>query len=146
MEELINRMNVLLADSYQLYLKSASFHWNVKGPNFPQYHDFFGNFYDEVYGSIDTIAEFIRALDGIPQNTPSFIKQNANIVEQPKVLPANEMFDELAFDVQVIIKDIMEAMSLADRFREVGLSNFLQDRHAAFKKHAWMLKSITSKA
>lgn len=146
MDELINRMNVLLADSYQIYLKAHSFHWNVKGPNFPQYHSFFGDFYEEVYDSVDTIAEHIRALDGAPQNTPSQIKQNSNVVEQPKVQSAAEMFDELSFDTQVIIKDILDAMSLAERFREVGLSNFLQDRHAAFKKHAWMLKATGTKA
>ncbi len=138
MDELINRMNRLLADSYQIYLKAHFFHWNVTGPNFPQYHEFLGNFYEEVYGSIDPIAEFIRTLDGTPQNSPSMLKQNSTVVETNEVRSAGEM-------TGIAVKDIMLAMEMADKFNEVGLSNYLQERHAAFKKHAWMLKSIQKK-
>jgi len=145
MDELINRMNRLLADSYQIYLKAHFFHWNVTDPNFPQYHEFLGNFYEEVYGSIDPIAEFIRTLDGTPQNSPSMLKQNSTVVETNEVRSAGEMMDELLFDTGVAVKDIMLAMEMADKFNEVGLSNYLQERHAAFKKHAWMLKSIQKK-
>lgn len=145
MEELINRMNKLLADSYQIYLKAHYFHWNVTGPNFPQYHEFLGNLYEEVYGSIDPIAEFIRSIDGIPQNSPSMIKQNSTVVETNNVSSAEEMMNELLSDTGIAVKDIMIAMEMADKFNEVGLSNYLQERHAAFKKHAWMLRSIQKK-
>lgn len=145
MEELINRMNRLLADSYQIYLKAHFFHWNVTGPDFPEYHQFLGNFYEEIYGSIDPIAEFIRTLDGTPHNSPSMIKQNSTVVETNEVRSASEMMEELLFDTGVAVKDIMQAMEMADKFNEVGLSNYLQERHAAFKKHAWMLRSIQKK-
>ena len=145
MEELINRMNRLLADSYQIYLKAHFFHWNVTGPDFPEYHQFLGNFYEEIYGSIDPIAEFIRTLDGTPQTSPSMIKQNSTVVETNEVRSASEMMEELLFDTGVAVKDIMQAMEMADKFNEVGLSNYLQERHAAFKKHAWMLRSIQKK-
>ena len=145
MDELINRMNKLLADSYQFYLKAHYFHWNVTGPNFPQYHEFLGNLYVEVYNSIDPIAEFIRSIDGIPQNSPSMIKQNSTVVETNDVRDASEMMNELLLDTGVAVKSFMLAMEMADKFNEVGLSNFLQERHAAFKKHAWMLKSTQKK-
>jgi starvation-inducible DNA-binding protein len=145
MDELINRMNRLLADSYQFYLKAHYFHWNVTGPNFPQYHEFLGNLYVEVYGSIDPIAEFIRTIDGTPQNSPSMLKQNSTVVETNDVRSAEEMMDELLLDTGAAVKSVMLAMEMADKFNEVGLSNFLQERHAAFKKHAWMLKSIQKK-
>lgn len=145
MDELINRMNKLLADSYQIYLKAHFFHWNVTGPDFPEYHQFLGNFYEEIYGSIDPIAEFIRTLDGTPQNSPSMIKQNSTVVETNDVRGASEMMEELLFDTGVAVKDVMLAMEMADKFNEVGLSNYLQERHAAFKKHAWMLRSIQKK-
>ena len=63
MEELINKMKVVLASSFAFYLKAHNFHWNVEGVNFPQYHEFFGNLYEEVHSAIDKIAEEIRALD-----------------------------------------------------------------------------------
>lgn len=141
MDELITRLNRVLADSYLFYLKTHFYHWNIKGPFFPAYHPFLGELYEEVYGSIDPLAEFIRALDGVPQNSPSVLKQNSNVLETNEVKPAMEMLADLHFDTSIIIKDILESASMADKFNEIGLSNFLQDRHAAFKKHAWMLNA-----
>ena len=36
MKELIERMKVVLADSFAFYLKAHYYHWNVEGINFPQ--------------------------------------------------------------------------------------------------------------
>ena len=40
MDELIEQMKVALASTFAFYLKAHNFHWNVEGPNFPQYHSF----------------------------------------------------------------------------------------------------------
>lgn len=146
MEELIDRLNKFLASTYVIYLKSHFFHWNVRGSDFPMYHAFLGDFYAEIYGSVDDIAEHIRQLDGIPFNSPSMIRQNSYISEASNNVPVSiEMFNELLADVQQVSKDLVDINRISDRFSEIGLSNFLQDRHAAFRKHAWMLKSIVAK-
>ena len=62
--QLIDKLKELLASTFSLYLKAHNYHWNVTGPNFAQYHEFFGDFYEEVHGSVDTTAEEIRKLGG----------------------------------------------------------------------------------
>ena len=61
MEEITNPLKVAFADTYALYVKAQNYHWNVEGPMFPMYHEFFGNIYEEVGGAIDRFAEEIRA-------------------------------------------------------------------------------------
>jgi starvation-inducible DNA-binding protein len=141
MDELIDRLNKVLADSYQFSLKSHFYHWNVTGPDFPQYHDFLGDIYAEVRGSIDQTAEYIRTIDGVPHNSPSMVRQNSDIKETSVVKPALEMISDLVSDTAIAVNNLMDAMEMADKFNEVGISNYLQERHAAYKKHAWMLKS-----
>lgn len=145
MNELINKMNVFLANSYAFYLKAHFYHWNVLGSDFPMYHTFLGDLYDEVYGSIDTTAEHIRQLDGIPQNSPSMLKQNSELTEATAVKSSEEIFNELNLDVLKLISDTVELDRLAGRFSKIGLSNYIQDRNAAFEKHSWMLKSIVKR-
>src|SRR4030066_589817 len=53
----------LLADTYTLYLKTHSFHWNVTGPMFNTLHLMFEVQYTELALAVDLIAERIRALD-----------------------------------------------------------------------------------
>lgn len=142
MDELINRLNKFLASSYTFYLKAHFYHWNVEGPDFPQYHKFFGKVYDEVYSSIDDIAEQIRQLDGTPHNSPSMLLQNSYIKESKDTKYVKDIVQEFVNDVNKMSSDLLELNKMAERFSEMGLSNFLQDRHAAFRKHAWMFRSI----
>ena len=46
---LADSLKVLLATSYAFAIKIQNFHWNVEGDNFPQYHKFFNDMYDEVF-------------------------------------------------------------------------------------------------
>ena len=61
--ELIDKAKTVLADTFVMYMKSHSYHWNVIGPDFPQLHEFFGNLYEDLHGAVDPLAEHVRALD-----------------------------------------------------------------------------------
>ena len=52
-----------LADTFFMYQKAHSYHWNVEGNLFPMLHEFFGNLYEEIYGAVDPMAEQIRSLN-----------------------------------------------------------------------------------
>jgi len=52
----------VLADTFMLYAKTHSFHWNVTGPYFHSLHNFFKELYEDLIEGGDTIAERIRAL------------------------------------------------------------------------------------
>jgi DNA-binding ferritin-like protein len=41
-------LKTLLASTYAFAIKAQYFHWNVEGSNFAQYHEFFGNVYQEI--------------------------------------------------------------------------------------------------
>jgi starvation-inducible DNA-binding protein len=141
-EQLIESMKVVLADSFAFYLKAHQFHWNVEGPDFPQYHDFLSDLYEEVYGSVDRIAEQIRALGEYAPGSFSRFKELSSIADSTGAPTAGEMFNTLAGDNQIVLSTLMRTYKLAEEYSEIGLSNFLQDRYDAHKKHAWMISSI----
>ena len=75
MKELIEQMKVSLASVFALYLKTHNFHFNVEGPNFPQYHDFLGDMYEEIFDSFDPMAEELRTLQSyVPASFSRFLK------------------------------------------------------------------------
>ena len=53
MTELKQALKISFASTFSFYLKAANYHWNVEGPNFPQYHELFDKIYNEVYDSIN---------------------------------------------------------------------------------------------
>jgi starvation-inducible DNA-binding protein len=143
METLIELMKKVLADSYSFTVKAQNYHWNVEGPNFVQYHDFFKKLYDEVYSSIDTTAEEIRALGSYTPGSFSRFQELSDIEDETGFPIPAEMFRKLISDNQIILETLNTAFSLADNFNEQGLADHIAGRIAAHKKHDWMLKSIS---
>ena len=143
MEELVQQMKVYLADNVAFGMKAQQYHWNIEGADFPQYHEFLGNLYEEVDGVIDNIGEFIRTLDAYAPLGPRRIAELTSITDAEIAPNPMVMMRNLYNDNNMVISTIMEAYRLAERYSEIGLSNFLQDRIVAHKKHQWMLRSIT---
>lgn len=142
-ESLIEAMRVALADSFAFYLKAHKFHWNVEGSNFPQYHDFLGKLYEEVFNATDMIAEKIRILgDYAPGSLGEFNKLTSVEEEQTGQLSPVHMMRSLVLDNQIVIDSLTKAYEMAEQSKKIGVSNFLQDRVDIHEKHSWMLKSI----
>lgn len=152
MEELINRLNRVLADSFIMYFKAHAFHWNVEGVLFSQYHDFFGGIYEEVYGSIDSTAEEIRKL-GYP--APMSLEELYNNKSPSAAAPAEteynifgsqipqilQMLQELDVLNSAVIASLNSAFMIANESNEQGLADYIAGRLSAHKKHQWMIRS-----
>ena len=146
MDTLVEQTKKVLAETFALYLKAHNYHWNVEGPDFPQYHEFFGDFYEEVYGAVDRIAEEIRALGSYAPGSFGRFKELSTIQDETSIPDHMTMVVRLNTDNNTLLNTISTAYKLAEQYNEIGLSNFLQDRYDAHKKHAWMLKSVLVKA
>ena len=134
-EELVNLLKVLLADTVALKFKAHGYHWNVETDDFPQYHEFFGNFYEEVYGAVDSIAEHIRALDAYAPSTFERYTELSDIKSEERILQAGQMIQQLSNDNQTMIQSLISAYHAAEESAELGLANFIQDRIDQHKKH-----------
>jgi starvation-inducible DNA-binding protein len=143
METLVEMMKKVLADTFAMYLKSHNYHWNVEGPNFPQYHDFFGNLYQELHGAVDTIAEQIRALDSYAPGSFSRFMELTEIEDELNVPLGTDMARKLSTDNEKVLNTLNVTFKLAEQFDQQGLMDFLAGRIDTHKKHAWMLRSIS---
>ena len=139
---LVDELKKVHADAFTFYLKAHYYHWNVEGPNFPQYHDFLQNLYQEVFASVDTLAELIRTLDSYAPGTLTRLKELTSIEETDDVPDGITMMSRLLQENNILRASLLTAYRTAETSGEIGISNFLQDRIQAHEKHAWMLRSI----
>jgi len=142
METLVEMMRKVLADTFAMYLKAHNYHWNVEGPNFPQYHEFFGNLYEELHGAVDPIAEEIRSLDAYAPGSFSRFMELTDIQDELNVPMGREMAVKLLADNAIVLSTLNMAFKLADQFDKQGLADFVAGRIDVHNKHAWMLRSI----
>jgi starvation-inducible DNA-binding protein len=144
---LTDTLKTILATAYALSIKAQNFHWNVEGPDFPQYHDFFGNFYEEVYNNtIDRTAELIRQLDSYTPGSILRYAELSQIQDQTKIPRAMLMMEELYHDNAIILDMYKQAFHVAEEADEQGVANFIAERIDAHAKHQWMVRSILKTA
>lgn len=148
MDELKIAMQRVLADTFLMYIKAHAYHWNVIGPDFKQYHDFFGGLYEELWNAVDPIAEHIRALDEFALgNLVNYAKIGTVDLVNDELypFPSEAMFMQLTVDNEKIIKSLSVAHRLAEEANNRGLVNFIEERLDVHAKHAWMLKATVRK-
>jgi len=142
---LIAAMKELLGNVYVMYLRAHGAHWNIEGPLFASLHDFFGDIYEDVFGSADTIAEGIRQHGAYaPFNLAHLVKLStigdATITFEGGGAPSPLLQD--LYDVNEAVRaSLKKAYRAAEQAEDYGLSNFFQDRLAMHQKWMWQIKS-----
>ena len=141
MDELIKTIKVAFASEYSYFVKAQFFHWNVEGSNFPQYHELFGNIYEEVYGNIDAFAENLRKLGTYAPGSFDRLSMLSRIDDETQIMPAERMLAELLADSEKMCEMFKVVFMLSEQANEYGLSDFIAGRQDAHRKHSWMLKA-----
>jgi len=142
MENMIDLLKKLQANSVVLYSTAHGFHWNVEGPLFTQYHDFFEKIYTDIYQSIDAVSEFLRKYNTIaPYTLLDFTSNNTYGDVQVDSNSPISMSKQLLSMIESMISDIKILFDEATLQKEQGLANFLADRQDQLEFHAWWLRS-----
>ena len=135
----------LLADTYVLYLKTHSFHWNVEGPMFQTLHLMFMGQYTETWNAIDPIAERIRSLGHYaPGSYKQYVKL-ASVKESDGVPKAEKMIAELIEGQETVARTARSVLPLADAANDQPTLDLLTQRLDIHEKNAWMLRSLLKK-
>jgi len=138
---LADLLKTYLASTFAYYLKAHMFHWNVEGPDFGELHEFFSNIYEDAFGAVDPIAEFIRTTEEYAPGSLSRFQELSQIQDQIKVPRARLMLEELLADTQTMIDLSKQAFDVSTQEGRDDVANFAADRMAQHGKYMWQLKS-----
>ena len=147
MNELITTLRVLLANEFVSYYKAQAYHWNTEGIEFPQYHEFFGDLYADLYSTIDPTAEYIRILGEYAPCSLMELYNYKTISEDSSVAPSVEqMLMGIGAANQALIENLNKLFDVATSAKEQGIADWAAGRLDAHKKHAWMIRSCLKKS
>jgi starvation-inducible DNA-binding protein len=142
MNELTASMKILLANNFVMYFKTHSYHWNIEGILFSQYHEFFGDLYEDLYGAIDPTAEELRALDAYaPMSLMELYQYKTLEEDSTRPILISDMLSNLTDANNILIASLNKVFALATAANNQGLCNFIADRLDKHKKHAWQLRA-----
>ncbi len=141
-EKIAGGLTRLLADTYTLYLKTHSYHWNVTGPRFRDLHMLFEEQYTELATAVDDIAERIRTLGYPAPGTFREYLELATLEEIPGAPAAEEMVSDLVIAQEIIVRTCREILPAAQDANDESTVGLVADRMAIHEKAAWMLRSL----
>jgi len=138
--DLNEELTELLADVVSFYFRAHGAHWNVKGADFSEYHKLFLKIYEDVYESIDPIAENLRKLGSIAPFTLGSFMALRTIDDAPAILqdPIALANDLLAAN-DIILDELSDAFDCASAYNQQGVANFLAGRIDQHQFWKWQL-------
>ena len=141
-QQIADGLGRLLADTWVLYGKTHGFHWNVTGPMFNSLHGMFDTQYNELWDSLDEIAERIRALGMTAPFGDSTLTKLASIQEAASVPAAMDMVQQLVADHEAVARTARNVFEIADAANDQPSADLLTQRLQVHEKTAWMLRSL----
>ena len=141
-EKIAGALSHLLADTYSLYLKTHSFHWNVTGPQFNSLHLMFEQQYNALWLAADEIAERIRTLDMPAPGSYSQFGKLTSIKEEAGVPGWLDMVKQLQEGHEIAAATARHTVKLAEDAGDQGTADLATGRLKDHEKTAWMLRSL----
>jgi starvation-inducible DNA-binding protein len=140
-QELAEKLSELLGSSVVFKFEAQGFHWNVRGPEFYQFHKFFGKIYEDIDSSIDPLAENIRKLGyDAPRTLEDFISLSC-IDSKPTSYDPIAMSAALYTNLMLIQAKYDYAFKVAEACNKQGVADFLAGRIDMMDKWAWQLRT-----
>lgn len=145
MDELIVKLNDLLANYQVFYMNVRGFHWNIKGEKFFELHVKFEELYDDLIIKIDDIAERIVTLGGVPLHTYSdFLKVSA-IKEVKNADGHLETVGSILDSFKTLLVKQRELLDLSDKAEDEGTNALMSDYIREQEKLVWMYSAFLNK-
>jgi starvation-inducible DNA-binding protein len=141
-ELVASSLSILLADSYNLYLKTHGYHWNVTGPMFRTLHLMFEEEYTELALAVDEVAERIRSLGHIAPASFSSYSGLSSIPEDDSVPQAMDMVANLVVDHEAVARSARNTLVVSEGANDAATADLATRRLDVHEKTAWMLRSL----
>jgi starvation-inducible DNA-binding protein len=141
-ETVAKSLSKMLADTYSLYLKTHSFHWNVTGPQFNSLHLMFETQYNALWLAADEVAERIRTLDVFAPGSYSQFAKLSSIKDEPGVPEWQEMVGQLVEGHEIVAATARDALKAANAAGDDGTADMVTGRLKEHEKTAWMLRAL----
>ncbi len=136
-------LNPLIADAFALFTKTKNYHWHLAGSHFRDYHRLFDEQAEEVFESVDLLAERVRRVGGTTIRSISHIGQLQTIQDDnDDFVPAGEMVRRLMQDNQHLAKMQRAAIEVCEKHRDSVTANVLQEILDDTEKRKWFLFEV----
>jgi starvation-inducible DNA-binding protein len=135
----------VLVDLIELHLQGKQAHWNVVGSNFRDLHLQLDELVDFARESSDTIAERMRALDGLPDGRSDTVAASTTLPEFPPYEHSTgDVVDLITTRIYAAVNTLRAVHDGVDE-EDPTTADILHQLIDGLEKLAWLIKSENRK-
>ena len=140
--QIVESLNLLLADVFALYLKTKSFHWHISGPHFRDYHLLLDEQAAQIFAMTDDIAERTRKIGGTTLRSISDISRHQRLQDNndPSV-SATDMLAELCSDNKELTGFLRLTHEVASGNDDVATASLIENWIDETERRTWFLSA-----
>lgn len=140
--DVAQKLAVLLSDVVTAKFLLHGYHWNVLGPDFGEYHEFFATLYGDYDTSIDEIAENILKVGfPAPYLLTDFMEMSCIKEERLDGASAAILLESALRVNSHLVECHYSAFALATDANKQGLADYLAGRIDTLEKWNWQIKA-----
>ena len=133
-------LNLILADTFALYLKTKNFHGHMSGRHFRDYHLLLDEQSDQIFAMTDPLAERVRKVGGTTLHSIGEISRTQRVLDNDAVyVDPQDMLAELRDDNSELAKRMREAHEVCDEHGDVASTSQLEVYIDETERRTWFL-------
>ncbi len=142
--KVVEALNALVADSFALYIKTKNYHWHVSGRHFRDYHLLLDEQADQIFATIDPLAERVRKIGGNTLRSIGHIAQLQRVKDNDEDFVApKDMLTDLIVENKKMAKNMRDAHKAADDAEDVATASLLENFIDETERRTWFLFETT---
>jgi len=142
--DLAGALNILLADMFELYLKTKNFHWHVSGPHFRDFHLLLDEQAQQIFATTDDMAERVRKIGGTTLRSIGHVSRLQRIKDNnADFVTPMDMLAELRDDNKELVARMRETHGLCDEHGDVATASLLETWIDEAERRSWFLFEAT---
>jgi starvation-inducible DNA-binding protein len=143
MTQVVESLQLLMADALVMFTKVHNYHWNVRGPQFYGVHARTEEIYEQFAEIYDDLAERILQLGGTPIVTLKDVLAKARVKEETETrFTIDQVMQRLIKDNEHFLKEFRNLASIAGD--DSSTSAYAEEKVAELEKQLWMMKATVS--
>ena len=143
--EVVAILNQVLAETFDLYSQTKQAHWNVKGSDFIQFHEFFDLLAESIFPFVDTLAERVTAIGGTALGTARMAAESSELEEFPFINGGIECVQALCERYAELGNRCREGVDTTEELGDIGSSDLLTEMVRVLDKSLYFLESHIQK-
>lgn len=135
-------LNLLLADSFALYLKTKNYHWHVTGPRFRDLHLLFDEQATQILATTDLIAERVRKNSASTLTSIGDVGRRQTIKDDDAAkVSAEDMVKNLARDNRILVDQLKVVKAAAEADGDLATSGLVDGWVDEVEQRVWFLEA-----